>query len=527
MTVSWETLSLRLDGDVVHHAGHGGMDRVFHLHRLDHGDQVSGRDLLALLHGDRHDRSLHRREDEIVASVRRAIVLWPAVDSPPDGFRRRTLQQCKTREPDGQGSAAETDRCDVGHAAIVGRGSQRGCGREKLLVDPPGVDREGGAVPYEVGVFHHLAVERHHGRQSFDPELGQGPAGPRQRVVTVAADDDQLGQQGVELATHDRARLHARVDPHAGSPGQLEAGHGARGGEKLARRILGIQAELEGVTKWRRLRREVERRPLGDSELGGDDVDAGRLFGNGVLDLEAGVHLQERDRPVLADQIFHRPRTLVAGGPTDGRGGVVDLTALAVGEERRRCLLHQLLVAALERTVPGADHDDVAVGVGQDLRLDVAGPSQVPLDEAFAAAEGQLRLPGGRGELLRNFLQRVRHLDASAPTAECGLDRHRQPVVPGEVDDLVGAAHRLVCAGCHGGADSAGQPTGGDLVAHRPHRRRGRADPQQPRSDDRLGEGGVFGEEPVSRMEGVGAGSVGHRQQGGPVQVRVGRRGPR
>ena len=50
-------------------------------------------------------------------------------------------------------------------------------------------------------------------------------------------------------------------------------------------------------------------------------------------------------------------------------------------------LLDQLLVPALQRAVPGGDHHDVAVGVGQALGLDVPRAVQVALDEALAAAE--------------------------------------------------------------------------------------------------------------------------------------------
>ena len=46
----------------------------------------------------------------------------------------------------------------------------------------------------------------------------------------------------------------------------------------------------------------VEHAALGDSELLAHEVDARDLFGDGVLDLQAGVHLEERDGAVFADE---------------------------------------------------------------------------------------------------------------------------------------------------------------------------------------------------------------------------------
>ena len=115
----------------------------------------------------------------------------------------------------------------------------------------------------------------------------------------------------------------------------------------------------------------------------------------------------------------------------------MDRLALLVGEERRRRLLDQLLVPALQRAVAGADHDHVAVLVGQHLRLDVPRPVEVALDEALAAAERGDRLAHRGVEQLRDLLQRAGDLQAAPAAAEGGLDRDRQPVLLGEGDDLV------------------------------------------------------------------------------------------
>ena len=77
---------------------------------------------------------------------------------------------------------------------------------------------------------------------------------------------------------------------------------------------------------------------------------------------------------------------------------------------------------------------------------------------------------------------------------------------------------RVVVAGEHRDAERGGQPAGGGLVAHRPDRRRRRADPGQPGGGDGLGEVGVLGEEPEPGVDGVGAGGPGRRDDGLDVE---------
>ena len=252
-------------------------------------------------------------------------------------------------------------------------------------------------------------------------ELGQRAARTGQRLVARGAGDDQLGQHRVELSADHRAGLDARVQAHAGAGGDVVPGHRAGGGQEAAARVLAVDAELERVAARRRVLGDVEGLAVGDLELLTHQVDARGLLGDRVLDLQAGVHLEERDQPVLADQVLDGACTVVAGLLADALGGLVDLLALRVGQERRGRLLDQLLEAALQRAVAGARDDDVAVRVGDDLRLDVARLVQVALDEAFAAAERRDGLAGGRVEQFGDLL------DACGPPSCRGRHRRTRP----------------------------------------------------------------------------------------------------
>src|SRR5690606_23149371 len=99
------------------------------------------------------------------------------------------------------------------------------------------------------------------------------------------------------------------------------------------------------------------------------------------LDLQAGVHLEEGDGAVRADEELAGAGADVADLLEDGLGRTVELIVLLVGEEGCGGLLDELLVAALQRAVPGGDDDDVPGDIRQALRLDVARLVEVLLDE--------------------------------------------------------------------------------------------------------------------------------------------------
>ena len=72
----------------------------------------------------------------------------------------------------------------------------------------------------------------------------------------------------------------------------------------------------------RRRQRVGERRAVGDRQLQRHEVEAGDRLGHRVLDLQAGVHLEEPERAVGVEQELDRAGADVADGPGGGDGGV-------------------------------------------------------------------------------------------------------------------------------------------------------------------------------------------------------------
>ena len=94
-----------------------------------------------------------------------------------------------------------------------------------------------------------------------------------------------------------------------------------------------------------------ERLAARDPQLRADEVDAGDLLGHGVLDLDARVHLHERERAVGADEELHRAGVDVADRAGERERRLVQPGAGRLGQVGRRRELDDLLVPPLHRAV--------------------------------------------------------------------------------------------------------------------------------------------------------------------------------
>ena len=162
-----------------------------------------------------------------------------------------------------------------------------------------------------------------------------------------------------------------------------------------------------------------------------------------MLDLKAGVHLEEEKLAVLKEELNGSSVDVAAGlGDLDGRfaHGATDF----VGEVGGRRLFDQLLVATLGRAVTLAEPQHVAMGVGQNLHFDVAGPGQVALDVALRATEVAQGFALGALEEFGGFLGRVDDLHTATTTAVGGLDCDGPAVLITKGHNFVTTGERVV-----------------------------------------------------------------------------------
>src|SRR5580704_15070369 len=166
-------------------------------------------------------------------------------------------------------------------------------------------------------------------------------------------------------------------------------------------RILRIDPTLDGVAMETHVfLRDAELAPRRDADLLEHEIDVGDHLGDWMLDLDAGVHLDEVEATVLVEklhgadagvvQLAHRPRDAladhIARRSVKGRGGA---------------FLPYLLMPALQRAVAFAEVNGPSASIAQHLDLDMPRPLEIFLqvDRAVAERGGSFRACGRQGRV--------------------------------------------------------------------------------------------------------------------------------
>ena len=387
------------------------------------------------------------------------------------------------------------------------------------LVDERGGDPAGG----EVRVIEYGPQEADVGGNAANPKLGQAAPGAAHRGLEIGSTAGHFDHHGVEVGADLSTQVRTAVKPDSGAAGVAVGGDPSGVGAESVGRVLGgdpaLQRRPPGLDGLLAQAEFGQRRPTGDAQLRGDKVDVGDLLGDGVLDLDARVHLDEHVPPAIVEQELHRAGAAVADLPGEGHGVGTDPIPQRGRQIRGGRQFDDLLMAALDTAVALEQVNDVAVGVGEDLHLDVARVDDGLLEEHPGVAERRRRFAAGRFGGLPQYLRFGDPAHPAATAAGDGLDEQRVGHGLRRGDEVVdvggrsrGCQHRK--SGRPGGVDRPG------LVAGQLQDLRRRADEDDAGVGAGRGEFGVFREEPVAGIDRVGAAAHGgaddllHRQVG-------------
>ena len=169
--------------------------------------------------------------------------------------------------------------------------------------------------------------------------------------------------------------------------------------------------------------------------------------------------------------------------------------------------------------------DDVAVGVGEHLDLDVAGPLQIAFDQHPVVGKRRCRLLPSRGQRRGEVGRRGYYAHAAAATAGDRLDHDGKADPRCLVCQKLGILAVAVVAGQQRHRRCFHQRLGGGFRSHGAHRAGWWADEDDPRRGAGFGEGRIFRQEAVAGMNRLGAGGAGSFDDAGNVQIAVARRG--
>lgn len=205
----------------------------------------------------------------------------------------------------------------------------------------------------EVAGGEDFALQRDGGLDAFDNEFTEGAAHAPDGDVAGGSGDDQLGDHGVIVGRDFIARVHVGIDAYATATGGVPQVDLARAGGEVAGRVLGVDAALNGVAAGDGVDDVLAQRQAGgDADLLFDEVAAIDFFGDGVLHLDAGIHLHEVEVfAFVIDEVLDSAAVFVADLFADLYSGLAHAFAQAFGEFGAGAFFDDLLVAALHGAV--------------------------------------------------------------------------------------------------------------------------------------------------------------------------------
>ena len=237
-----------------------------------------------------------------------------------------------------------------------------------------------------------------------------------------------------------------------------------------------------------------------------DNVDACDLFGHCVLDLHAGVHFDEvKLAAVHIHQKFDCTRALIVYMRADFAAQLTNFGALLLGEVGRWGALDDFLVAALHRAVALPEVINVTVSVAQDLHLDVAGADDHFLKVTLAVAKGGFGLAAAFHDFFWElfFIENGAH--ATTAAAPACFEHQGEADLFGLCNDGGHIIAQNFCSRDDGDACLNGDAAGAGFVAQSAHGGGFGADECDACCVAGVNEIGVFREQAIAWVNGVGA----------------------
>ncbi len=243
---------------------------------------------------------------------------------------------------------------------------------------------------------------------------------------------------------------------------------------------------------------------IGNADLLFHQVHAYHFFGDGMLHLKTGIHLQKIEIAVLVHQKFDSPGSRIVHRPSGSHRLFPHLLTELRSKERRRTLLHNLLIAALHRALAVEQMNHIAVIVTQNLEFYMMGFFYKFLQIDRIISERRHRLGTSGVVCLHHFIFTVYQPHPFTTTSHRCLQHDGIAYLITDTYRLFSALQRLFRTGHHRHTSGNHALTGGNLVTHRLHRLSGRTDKDDPLLLATAGKIGILGQETITRVYGIG-----------------------
>src|SRR5258706_1083293 len=260
-------------------------------------------------------------------------------------------------------------------------------------------------------------------------KLRQGAARLRRRRAQAAGRHvhDDLCEQRVETRIDEQTRVAARVDAYTRRAGRIERVKypGRRANHAVGRHRFRVDAHLHRhATRCRYARggqsQFLKRTAFRDGELRAHEVDPGDRLGDGMLDLQAGIGLDENETGtivrLLLYQEFERGKAGQLHFPRHAQRRVDQAIAQRRRQPRRGRNLDELLTVALQAAFALPEMADFAAAIADDLDFDVARFEEqfLHVDVAIAERLHGLRTAAFESRLELLYIEHLPHAAAAA-----------------------------------------------------------------------------------------------------------------
>src|SRR5260370_31835657 len=156
----------------------------------------------------------------------------------------------------------------------------------------------------------------------------------------------------------------------------------ANRGEKVVGWILRVDAGLDGMSMHRELSLCQGQCLAGSNpDLPLDKIESRDHLCNGMLDLQARIHLHEVEPFVATEQKLDRACANISNRARCLPRGLAECLSLIECDRRSRRLFNHLLMTPLQRTVAFKQADDVTETVAKDLYFYVSRRHHILLDK--------------------------------------------------------------------------------------------------------------------------------------------------
>ena len=350
-------------------------------------------------------------------------------------------------------------------------------------------------------------------------KLGEGDAHFCHCLLAGFADDADFTDQAVVVRRDAVALVNVAVHADAEAAGQVAAFNQAWAGDEVVR-VFGIDAALESMAfDVDVFLLVLQRQTAGNADLFLYDVHAGNQLGNGVFDLDAGVHF-DKEKLAVFIQEFKRTCATVADAFAGVGTGFADFFAGFFVDEGRGGFFDDFLVAALHGAIALGKVDGVAVFVGEHLDFDVARALQVAFHIDHRVAERRACFGFGHFDGLDEVFFFLDHAHTASAAATRCFDNHGITDFVGGFEDFGGIVGQgAVRTGNARYARFNHRVFGGNFVAHQADSFGFGADEDEAGLFDLFGKVGVFGKEAVARVDGIRAGNFCGGDDGGDIEI--------